>query len=624
MKLYQSVVPLRDAGRLESGLRSGPRWLIKVLGLAIGLSSSAVAQTNVVSLGDYVVSASRSEQVIGTIPSAVSLVPLEEMRRAQVSGLPQALAEEVGVVVVNTGAKGGSTSVFLRGGSGHQTLFLVDGVRMNDRSSSYLQALAGANLDGIESIEVLRGPQSTLYGSAAMAGVVRLDTARFGSGNRSGVSFELGSFDSMAGSLSYAGTTGSLGYSASLGYEETANDRPGNDFEQLAMSGRLEGKVSDRVTVGSTIRAQYGDYAEPGSRLFASPGQIEANNTLVTAYARADLSEDWHSLLTVGWHQRRYIYTSQWGVTDQHNTRALLDWQNTYKSSEQFELVAGLNYEDSRYTIAGNPADDAVTAGYVSGIWRSSDEVTVTGGLRHDVYDVAGEATTGRVGVAWLVAENTKFRATYGTGFTAPGPDDLGGVPIWGQRGNSGLLPEESEGWDVGFDHTLKSGAVMLSGSYFGQSYTNLFEWETVDFTTYEGRTVNRDKASTRGAEMAVTARLNSQLTLRTGYTYLEAKNDTDKVRLIRRPRHSGSVNLNAQITSDWMVGAGVRFSADRVESFSGMEDYTIARVHTRYAINENLSIKLRVENVLDESYEEVLGYAALPLGVFGGVDWRF
>jgi vitamin B12 transporter len=111
---------------------------------------------------------------------------------------------------------------------------------------------------------------------------------------------------------------------------------------------------------------------------------------------------------------------------------------------------------------------------------------------------------------------------------------------------------------------------------------------------------------------------------VRASYTYLDAHDDVSGARLLRRPRHAGDVDAHALATKAWLVGAGLHVIADRIDSGGPLGSWTTARLYTSYAITSGLRLKLRVENALNQAYEEVLGYAALPRGVFGSVEWRF
>jgi vitamin B12 transporter len=326
----------------------------------------------------------------------------------------------------------------------------------------------------------------------------------------------------------------------------------------------------------------------------------------------------------VAWHQREYSFAGAYGLSRSQNTRDIADWQNTWVASPQIEVVAGANAEQSRYTIDGASTDDHSRAGYLSTTAKPFQALVLTGGLRYDDYASAGGATTGRAGVAWLPTDGTKLHATYGTGFEAPGSDDRYGVPQWGQLPSPGLHPEKSRGWDAGLDRTLADGGVTLSATYFHNRFRDLFDYAITDFTTYQGRIINRSRATTQGAEFAADVRLGTGAGVRASYTYLDAHDDVSGARLLRRPRHAGDVDAHALATKAWLVGAGLHVIADRIDSGGPLGSWTTARLYTSYAITSGLRLKLRVENALNQAYEEVLGYAALPRGVFGSVEWRF
>jgi vitamin B12 transporter len=612
--------------------RSRPAGLIPLVLLA-GLPAASTwalgpVTTSAVVLDRYVISASRTPQDPAYTPSSVSVLPLEELALAQIPDLRTALAEAPGLVVSNTGPTGGPSSIFLRGANAHQTLFVVDGVRMNDRSASYQTFLGGADLVGLDRMEILRGPQSTLYGSSAMGGVILMNTTT-GRGPLTGTAAATaGSFDTLGGSLAVRGATSQLAYSAAAARFQTANDTPRNDFDQWSYATRLEWTASDALLLGVTFRGQNSGYEQTGSRFYPAPGKVDNDNYLGTVFAQAGVAETFTSRLTLALHQRNYDWTdrsgSPWGVNSAlRNTRKIADWQNTWTALPELELVAGVNYERSRYEVDGAPSRDDVTAGYLSATAHPLEEVTLTAGVRRDDFESVGGANTWRAGAAWLPVKTTKLRATYGTGFGAPGSDDRYGVASWGQLPNAALRPERSRGWDAGIDQTLPGTDVTVSATYFQNRFSDLFDWQTVDFTTYQGRTVNVARARTEGVELMTRAHLGAVET-RVSYTYLDARDTTTGARLIRRPRHNGDGEVRMRLGKPWVIGAGVHFAADRTEVTGPFGGYTTVRLFTQYAVTDALTLKLRVENLLGKSYEDVRGYPALPRGAFGAIEWKF
>ena len=606
-----------------------PGPLLAALAFAAPLATSSPAQSPApdVTLGTYVVSATRTLQDPALAPSSVTLLPLADLQEAQVADLRTALSETPGVVVANSGARGGQSSIFLRGANSDETLFVVDGVRLNTTTASYVNFLGGADLAGLDRIEVLRGPQSTLYGSSAMGGVILLETAR-GSGAPSGdLSGYAGSFGSLGAGVGSQGGLGAFDYSASLTRQQTDNDRAYNAFGAWNYSERLDDQVTPSLLVGSTLRGQVSHYEEPGPTTYPSPGDVQTVADLATAYADFRSGQTFDSRLTAAWYQDEYTWDKD--APDEYyarNSRDILDWQNSWQAAPWAELVGGVNAEQSYYQ-AGGLTTDRLMAGYLSSTFKPAAGVELTAGLRRDDFNTAGAATTGRAGAAWVLKGGlTKLRATYGTGFNAPTPDERYGEPPY-LIPNPGIRPERSRGWDAGLDRTILEGRVTLEATWFGNRFRDLLEDEITNPVTYAGQEVNVDRARTSGVELGLGARPSPLLTLRAAYTYLEAWDESAGQRLIQRPRHTLDAGAERRLTRGWLAGAGVHLVSDRVDGAyapSPLPGYATVRLYTSWAIRRNLVAKLRVENLLNRRYQEVAGYPALPLGVYAGTEWRF
>lgn len=586
------------------------------------------AQDDVQTMAPVVVSATRTGQDPAYIPSSVSALSIPDLGEMQIDDLRTALAQAPGVVVVNTGAVGGLSSIFLRGANSDQTLFVVDGVRLNTSNTSYANFLGGADLAGLDRIEVLRGPQSTLYGSSAMGGVILLETAH-GCGQPSGtLSTYAGSFGSLGAEAAAAGGSNGADYSFSVTHEQTNNDRTYNAYKDWNYSTRLEGDVTPWLLVGTTLRGVDGHYEEPGPLNNPyPPGDVQSSLELATVYAEAHAGTAFRSRLTGAWYQDEYTYNdgSPYDFYYARNTRDILDWQNTWEASKWAELVAGVNAERSYYAADGMTTDRSL-AQYFSSTLHPVSAVELTAGARHDHFDTAGDATTWRGGIAYVPVKNTKLRATYGTGFNAPTPGDRFGSPPF-ILPNPGIRPEKSRGWDVGIDETLLKSRLTLSATYFENRFRDLIQYQVQDPVTYAGEEVNVDRATTRGVELAASAKLCSAATARLSYTYLDAMDIGTGARLIRRPRHTLDAGLDTRITGKWTAGAGAHLVADRVDGIYGptpLGGYTTFRLYSSYALRPDLTVKVRMENALNRSYQEVAGYPALPRAFYASVEWRF
>jgi len=635
-----SFQPSRLTGLLSRSiaLATSIASLARAQTTTVETASAAPTHDNVQQLDKYVVSASRTPEDPHNVPSAVTFVRLDELTTSQVTDLRTALAAQPGVVLVNTGAKGGQSTIFMRGAAADQVLLFVDGIRMNTTEAGYANFLGGADLVGIDRLEVLRGPQSTLYGSSAMGGVISINTAH-GCGEPSvAAAAEMGSFSTLSASAAVSGGTKNFGYSASLARFRTDNDREFNGYRQTSYSARLEGTPLKSFLIGGTVRGQLGRYEEPGTN-GGSKGVVEAPNHLVTTYVQWQPVENLTSRLTHGWHQTEYTWTDKtYGPASNYyarNTREVLDWQNNWQAISWLQLVGGVNAEWAHYTNKGLKLTDDQKAVYASASFHPVVGLTVDVGGRSDEHEVAGSATTGRAGVSYfLKPSGTKFRATYGTGFKAPSMVNRNGSQPW-YVPNQAIKPEKSKGWDLGVDQELLNGKMTASATYFHNDFRDLIVYNLTP--TYKYMAENVNKAYTEGGEFALNVQPVQFLKLRTSYTYLTAINDGDSakpVRLVRRPRHTGDIELQVLPDSSWVFGVGVRFVGSREDSVYDpttwtskqidVENYAVTRAFISYKTSDGMYLKLRVENVLNETYAEAFSYTALSRGVFGGVEWKF
>jgi len=585
-------------------------------------SSSAPAEPPVV-LNAIVVTATRTPRNPADIPSSVSLLTPGDWTRSEIPDLAGLLRSLPGVAVVSTGAVGAQTSLFFRGSAPHQTLFLVDGVRVNDRGAFYQNFLGGADLANIQKVEVVRGPQSVLYGGSAMGGVISVETLK-GSGDPSlRANAEGGSFSTLAGGAVVSGSGGGLAYSASANWFETANDRPGNDFEQGSWSARLDWSDpgSPGLAIGATARGMSSTYDEPGARgPFPFTGVLEFDQTLATAFARYE-GGGVRARLILATQDREYSFTSIYGSTPVESTRRVIDFQATADVSETFELTAGGGYEPSKQTTPGEVKKETLRAVFLSGVWEPAADTSVVLGVRHDDFKSVGGHATWRVGVAHTVpTTGTTLRAAVGTAFTAPSLDDRYGNLAFFQPGSPNIRPEESRGWEAGVEQSMPGGKGRVMATYFSNRYRDLFGF---DPNTYA--TINVGRATSRGMELAGEFKPYDGVQVLAGYTWTDAEDSSTGDRLPRRPGHSGNIDVEFVPAEGFLIGGGVRWVASRVDVGPvDLPDYLTVRLHAAWQVNARVRMHVRIENLLDREYEEVEGYPALGIGAFGGVTLTF
>jgi vitamin B12 transporter len=576
------------------------------------------------------ITATRTARPQVEIGSATALVTPEDLSRSQQDSLAAALGGTPGAPLFTSGGSGATSSLFLRGANSNQTLFLVDGIRLSDANADYSVFLGGAAFGAGDTVEVVRGPQSTLYGGEAIGGLVSIATEPAGSAPEQGLSFSGGSHGTSRGAYFTRGLRGAWDYSLSLAGGHTANDRPNNTFTDANVAGRLARKVSNQLNVGTTVRWFHGKYGDPGDRFANDPDDsTREDNLLVTVFARAFPIPHWQVRGTVGGQDRRFVIESAFpSVTT--NRRGVFDLQATYTGNTRHHVTLGTTAEatHTRNTGFGNINErQRSLAFFAQDEFHPTNALSLTAGLRSDDFDTFGRATTGRLTAAWqVVPQKAKLRASYGTGFRSPSFLDLyGRSPFY--VGNPGLKPEHARGWDAGLDLYGLPRGVTGSLTWFDNRYTDLIAG---DFTKFPSNVANVARARTRGIEASAKVILVDNWEARASYTYLDAHNLTAGTRLLRRPRHSGSADLWHDFGGGLSAGAGLTYAADRrdidAQTFLTItgENYTVARVYGAYELRSGLTLKIRVENLLNEQYEPVNGYPAPGFGAFGGVEWRF
>jgi vitamin B12 transporter len=582
----------------------------------------------------FVTSATRTEADPRTIGSVVDVISADELSRRQINSLAAALGAVAGAPLFSSGAAGMTTSLFLRGANSNHTLFLVDGLRLNDPNTDYAVFLGGSCVGACDSLEISHGPQSTLYGGEAVGGVIALRAQR-GSGPASGrASLEAGSFGTVQGALSAQGERGPNAWSFSLQGGHTDNERVNNAFDSTNTVVRLDRTINEWISAGATLRWFHGVYGSPGDRHTNDPDNEEReNNLLATAFVDLKWSPDWTGRAVLGGQDRRFVAESPregrpTAITVVKNRRGVFDAQTSFSGIERHRLTGGVTAEANHTRNTGFGAINrrqTLLAVFAQDEFSPREDVHLTAGLRNDDFDTFGRATTGRATAAWLVANRAlKLRASYGTAFRSPSFLDLYGQSAF-YVGNPSLRPERARGWDTGIDYYLPNRRGTLSATWFDTRFTNLIA-STANFRSVE----NIQRARTRGAEVSAQVTLSAQALVRASYSYLEAENLTAGVRLLRRPRHRVSLDAWHDLGRGFSAGAGLAFNAQREDVDAGTfrtvdgEDFTVVRLYGAWQWSPRFAFKARLENLLDERYEEVNGYPALGVGGFAGVEYRF
>ncbi|HEX2100213.1 MAG TPA: TonB-dependent receptor, partial [Candidatus Synoicihabitans sp.] len=425
-------------------------------------------------------------------------------------------------------------------------------------------------------------------------------------------------------------------YAASLAGGHTDNERPNNSFDSFNLTARVDRAVTTTTTLGGTLRGFHGEYGSPGTIYTSDPDNEEReSNWLGTGFAEFAPAPDFTARVTLGGQARRFVSenpsasgTTQ--ITEVTNRRGVLDAQATYTGVDRHRLTAGTTLETNHTRNTGfgdiNERQNLVAV-FVQDQVTVTERLFLTAGLRSDDHDTFGRATTGRATVAWqAVPARVKLRASYGTAFRSPSFLDLyGESPFY--VGNPDLDPERALGWDAGVDVYWPGDRGTLSVTWFDTRFRDLIVF---DFGVFPGTTANVSRARTRGLEVSSRLVVGSGTELKLGYGYLEADDLSAGTRLLRRPRHTASVDLMQTWAGGWDAGIGVVAVANRTDVHAqtfetiDADDYVVARIYASWAINARIKLRARVENALDRDYEQVHGYPQPGFGAYVGAEWTF
>ncbi len=607
-------------------------------------SVSTAADTN--RMPEVVVTSTRIPSETDNTPTDVTVIQGADLERQQIRTVSDALREVPGLNVVQSGQPGGNISVFMRGANSNHTLVLIDGVRVNDGFSSTFD-FSNLPTDNIERIEVLRGPQSTLYGSEAIGGVINIITKRGAVQPTGSVTFEGGSYDSIRSRFSFADTIGKLSLAGGGSYFSTDNDRVNSALRQRDINASIGYQFLEHfdAAVSGWFRSSHAGSAGLDSGWGANDPSAVLNdeNANVAVNLHAQPFEFWDARLILSHnHDRKFFYDpngnaggNAWTTTD----RDQIDFQNVFTISEQHKLVAGFSFDNAHANRAGfywfgSPTLIAPTttsySGYANYEFTPFARLTLNAGVRLDDFNRFGAETTYRVGARYTVpGTETILRANFGTGLRAPSLNDM----FFPGSGNPDLQPERSLGWDVGFEQPLLDNKLRVGANYFQTEFNNLIQYAVTNSFTWAGTMMNVQQAQTIGVETFATWTPVKDLLVRGSYTWLPtAEGDVidpswQQRRLLRRPRHSGDLSASYRFLKRFDLVLRGQFSGDHQDYNPGVVkgfSYTKLDVGLSCDVCKHFTVFGRIENFTDEHYVEVAGYPALGRTLWAGGTVKF
>lgn len=578
----------------------------------------------------------KQESEIGASASVLTEAEITARQEINVLDLLRSLP---GISVSRNGGFGTVSSLRIRGAEAGQTLVLIDGVKVNDLSSpDGAFNFATLNADNIERIEVLRGPQSTLYGSDAIGGVINIITRKADRGVNASGALEGGSFSSFRGSLNAGYAEG--GFKANVGLsgfrtsgisaaDEDAGNTEADGFRTVAFQANLSQEVSDALTVDGFVR--HADSRAEFDRFdFLAGTFVDGDGVTESEDLQAALGATWRvfggrveSRVQVSWaNLDRFDVENGAPTFDSESRNRTVDLQSTIQADERLTFVVGGQLQDNRITtetfgafasmLEGEADIDSVFGEIVA---EPVDGLHLTFGARHDDHERFGGHTTLRATFAYAIGETgATIRASWGEGFKAPTLFQL-----FSAFGDPDLRPEESEGWEAGLEQELAGGRIRVAATYFHRDTTNQIDFDVVTF-----RFANIARTRAKGVEVIVHAEVTDNLNLDANYTRIDSLNLDTGMALVRRPENLFNANVSWTPGERWTVSGGVNHTGKQLDGGVFLDPFTVVDLRVSYRLGDHVSLYGRIENAFDEDYQEVLGFGTPGFAAYGGVRGNF
>jgi vitamin B12 transporter len=631
-------------------MQNRPRWFL-ILNLTLARcaihaqDASPPPSPGEAEAEQVVVSATRFDIPLDQSPASVSVIGSEELEQKQIERVSDALREVPGLSVVQTGVAGQLTSVFTRGLRSEHTQVLLDGIPIN-------QGLQGAfnfadfTTDDIDRIEVVRGPQSTLYGPRALAGVIQIFTKQGTGTPNVMVASQGGSYDTFREWSQSDGKIDGFDYSVGASRLDTDNARPNNNYRNTAAITDIGWSPQDQLRIGSLFTYSLSDIGLPNSIFDPRPiDHFLTERWLIGPHIDWKATDWWeHKFILSYDHERQINDPNQDGFVGP--TRALfertqIDYQNDLRPAPWLTVTSGFFYSrvnagqerpfvlqifGPQPTFVSDHTEEI--AGFLQATVMPIENLIFVAGGRFDHFNQFGGIWTYRFAGSYKIDKtNTTLHSSVATGFSPPSSQDK----IFGN--NFGLKPERDLGWDIGVRQELWSGSgrsVAVGVTYFHNDLSNVIGFNGL----FE--TLNLGAAETQGLEAELRAQPITNLVFTASYTYLEAEKTSSAdisqlqgARLPRRPRNEIYVSASYLWCKKLRTTIEAKFVNAREElNFGGpnfdIEDYSFVNIAAEYEVNPHLSIFGRINNLTNEHYSEVFGFPALGRAAYGGVKVRF
>lgn len=629
-------------------------------GSGLLLAGLTLAQTSDEAVEQIVVTGARTPLTISQLGSATTIITRDEIEARQARYVSELLRTVPGFSVSHSGVVGSQTQVRVRGAEANHVLVLIDGVRANDPATGDEFRWEHLSAVNVERIEIVRGAQSSLWGSDAVAAVVHVITRD----GRAASGFE-GFAEGGSNSTGNVGMSGSAAgerwsFNGSANYFDTdgsnisrvGNERDGSDMFTASVRTRFD--ASDNLSVEAGIRhtdamSEFdpvdffttglpadGDHVTDSDNLFGHAGL-----SLKTPGGRITHSLD------LGYYDSEHVNLVD-GSRDSSTAsdRSTLTYQADIRVGENLLSLAA-EHEETTFQqrgaiVFGNPNQDQemdVTSFVAEYQWLSGERLTWIAGTRFDDSSDFDDVLTGRLSVAWELSGTVRLRTSIATGQKAPTFIERFGFFPGQFVGNPNLKPEQSTSYDLGADIEFLDGALQVQGTLFRQDLEDEINGFVFDPDTFLSTAENMSGTSDRnGIELAAQWRPGDGIEVGASYTYTDATEQNiagNDIRELRRPRHAGSLSLGYRSEGEaFQATLSADYGGTRQDMFFPpwpeppavvtLRNYWVVDLTAQYRLNDSVVLYARGSNLLDEDYEQVYGYRTQGRVGIAGVRVNF
>jgi len=607
---------------------------------------------------NILVSASLLPITINRSANAITIIDRNEINNRAVVSASDLLRDVAGLAVSRSGAQGSQTQIRMRGGEANHLLVLVDGVEANNPAQSDEFNWGTLVAAHIERIEIIRGPQSSMLGSDAMAGVVNIITRSADQPLSANAFFETGGFNTQNNGISIGFKDG--GFDMRLGVSDLQTDgenisRSGSEkdgYENTNLNLKSGWRASDQLRLTFVARQSDGMNEYDADSDFDSLIDDQDNVSKFRS-ATMQLKADYSSFNGHWQHQLSMAQSTNKNAEFNQRTPGTV----TDSNKDQYRLVSSLLWDELNHRLSlliereeeefqqrGPINDYGVFGIYDPNQSRSrdtdslaleyradiSEKLTLAVSTRHDDNSEFNSSDTSRVEAIYQINDSVRLRSAYGTAIKNPTFTERFGF-YTNFIGNPSLEPEESSNWELGIDQLFNQGGSTLSVTFFNSELENEIDGNFMDPVTFRYTSKNRQGLSKRqGMELTTVNKLNDAVSLNTSYTYTDSVESDGANRLVdevRRARHIGSLNLSWQAMDSLHINANAQYNGSQMDVVYPknvkLADYTVVNLSANYRATPNLDVYVRFDNLLNESYEEVFSYQTLGFSANIGVRYK-